>query len=340
MKRFVVTPFLGCLLLLCGCAAQYSSIKSDFQMNDANNNGTVQIIVGSPQKIFSALSDVIDEKFIVYSHSINTDAGKLRFRGKGTGALRGSVGVTITLKQVSGTTEKGEIVNGYSLGMSSEGVGPNASMFPQYAISNINEAFFKSLPEYNLSLVRVNNPKIEKYQTPIATLQETVHRANEECDQKKFNGELKNYVERAQCKNQAVIEAHQKAGDPNMDLVYLATAYRLALAERQDKTEITQGEADVMWAELIARVSQEARQRAMQQQAEQRQQSLDLQQQNNARMQAYGTLLQGLGTWQSANKIEVPKVSIPQTTMPNSGPGAQPRISITCQKVGDFTYCH
>ena len=171
-------------------------------------------------------------------------------------------------------------------------------------------------------------------------MQEKINRANAECDQKKLNGELKTYVERTQCKNPVVIEAHREAGDPNMDLVYLTTAYRLALSERRDKNEISEGEAQVMWAELVSRVSQEVRQRTAQQQAEQRQQNLDFQQQNTARMQAYGALLQGLGTWQSANKIEMPTVSIPPTAMPDPAPVAQPRISITCQRVGNFTYCH
>ena len=150
--------------MLFGCAAQYSSIKSDFQLDNTNNGGTVQIIVGSPQKILSALSDIIDQEFIVYSRRINADNGSLLFKGKGTGALRGDVQVTIKLKQTAGADEKGETIKGYSFDVLSEGIGFNSSMFPQYAINNINEAFLKSLPEYNLSLVRVNNPKIEKYQ--------------------------------------------------------------------------------------------------------------------------------------------------------------------------------
>lgn len=164
MKRFVTAPFLVCVFLLFGCAAQYSSIKSDFQLDNTNNGGTIQIIVGSPPKILSALSDIIDQEFIVYSRRINADNGSLLFKGKGTGALRGDVQVTIKLKQTAGTDKKGETIKGYSFDVLSEGIGFNSSMLPQYAINNINEAFLKSLPEYNLSLVRVNNPKIEKYQ--------------------------------------------------------------------------------------------------------------------------------------------------------------------------------
>lgn len=166
MKHFTAIPFLICVFLFLGCSAHYSSIKPDPQQGDANNQ-IVQIIVGSPQKIFSALLDTIEEDFIIYSDRLNINAGKLLFRGKGTGALRGDVEVSITLKQATGINEKGELVSGYSLDMTSRGIGFNASMFPQYAIGNINEAFLKNLSEYDLSLVGVHNPKIERFDRPI-----------------------------------------------------------------------------------------------------------------------------------------------------------------------------
>lgn len=103
MKYFGV-PFLICACFLAGCSAHYSSIKSDIK--EANGtNPTAQIIIGSPQKIFATLTDIIEENFIIYSHRLNIDAGKLLFKGKGTGALRGDVEVSITLKQVTGSIE-------------------------------------------------------------------------------------------------------------------------------------------------------------------------------------------------------------------------------------------
>lgn len=165
MKRFIAISFL-IFFFLSGCAAHYSSIKPD-SSQDGNDKRTAQIIVGSPQKIISALLDVIEENFIIYSDRLNYDAGKLRFRGKGTGALRGDVDVTITLKQVTGANEKGELINGYSLDMTSQGIGFNASMFPQYAIDNINEALTKNIEEYDLSFVKVHNPKIERFERAI-----------------------------------------------------------------------------------------------------------------------------------------------------------------------------
>lgn len=170
MKRSVAISFLICACFLVGCAAHYSSIKPDSQQTASDNNRTAQIIVGSPQKIFSALLDVIEDNFITYSDRLNADTGKLLFRGKGTGALRGDVEVTITLKHVTGANEKGEIIDGYALDMTSKGVGFNASMFPQYAIGNINEAFLKILTEYDLAFVSVQNPKIERLDRPISNI--------------------------------------------------------------------------------------------------------------------------------------------------------------------------
>jgi hypothetical protein len=183
--------------------------------------------------------------------------------------------------------------------------------------------------------------KQEETRRKIATMQEKVNRAVAECRQKRLTGELKSYVESVQCSNPLILEAHEEAADPNMDLMQLYCAYRLALAERNDKGEMTEAEANVAMQELALRVSQEARQRARQQQAGLRQQAIDLQQQNNARMQAYGVLLQGLGTWQSANKIEipqVPQVQIPQSLKFPASPGPQlnpppvpqPRLPIVC----------
>ena len=164
MKYFSV-PFLICACLLIGCSTHYSSIKPDIKEDNATNP-TAQIVIGNPQKIFSALSDIIEENFIIYSHRLNVDTGKIVFRGKGTAALRGDVDVIITLKQVTGGIEGGKTISGYSLDIISKGIGSNASMFPQYAIDNINTAFHKKLAEYDLSLVSVYNPKIERFESP------------------------------------------------------------------------------------------------------------------------------------------------------------------------------
>ena len=164
MKYFGV-PFMIFACFFYGCSAHYSSIKSEIK--EANGpNPTAQIIIGSPQKIYSNLKDVIDDNFIIYSHRLNVDAGKLVFKGKGTGALRGDVEVNIILKKVTGSMRSKTEISGYSLDIISTGIGSNASMFPQYAVDNINTAFHKNLAEYDLSFVNVHNPKIERFDRP------------------------------------------------------------------------------------------------------------------------------------------------------------------------------
>jgi hypothetical protein len=186
--------------------------------------------------------------------------------------------------------------------------------------------------EYQFRVVDKSDPEAMPKEQRNLILKEKVERASAECRQKRLNGELKSYVESVQCSNPLILQAYQEAGDPNMDLIQLLCAYREAVAERNDKGELTEAEGHVAIQELTLRVNQEARQRAAQQRAESRQQAMDVQQENNARMQAYGTLLQGLGTWQSANKVEMPKISGPAYV--------SPQISIACQRVGNFTYCH
>jgi hypothetical protein len=111
--KYLGVLFLICACFIAGCSAHYSSIKSDIKEANAASQ-TAQIITGPPQRIFSALSDIIEENFIIYSQRLNGNAGKLLFKGKGTGALRGDVEVIITLKQVTGSIESGKTISGYS----------------------------------------------------------------------------------------------------------------------------------------------------------------------------------------------------------------------------------
>src|SRR5512136_1331378 len=67
-----------------------------------------------------------------------------------------------------------------------------------------------------------------------------------ECELKRLNGELKTYVASTECSNPVIIQAHQEAGDPAMNLIYLVTAYRLAIAERIDKHALSEAEANLM----------------------------------------------------------------------------------------------
>jgi hypothetical protein len=148
-----VSKIILILVLVCfviGCTAHYSSTKPDSQ-----HDQSVGIIIGDPQKIYSLLTDIIYEYFMVYSYNLNPQSGKLMFSGRGTIITRGDVLVVITLKKVTGIVEEGKMTDGYSLDMTSRGAGLNASLLPQYAINGIAEVFFKRLAEYNLSLIQV-----------------------------------------------------------------------------------------------------------------------------------------------------------------------------------------
>ena len=76
-----------------------------------------------------------------------------------------------------------------------------------------------------------------------------------ECELKRLGGELKTYTESTQCSNPVIIQAHQEAGDPAMTLVYLLTAYRLAIAERIDKGALSEAEGNLMLAQLVSRIN-------------------------------------------------------------------------------------
>jgi hypothetical protein len=161
MKWFFSIICPACVLLLIGCAGHYSSVKPD-----SNQEGTAQIIVGSPQNISSALSDLIQENFIVYSYRLDADAGKLVFEGKGTAPLRGDVEVFLSLKQVTGKSDNGTIISGYSLDITSRGIGFNASMLPGYATDNIKEALVAKAGQYDLSFINVRSQSIETVNLP------------------------------------------------------------------------------------------------------------------------------------------------------------------------------
>ena len=71
----------------------------------------------------------------------------------------------------------------------------------------------------------------EEQETKLAVMREKERSILAECELKRLRGELKTYAESTQCSNSVIIQIHQEAGDPAMNLVYLLTAYRLAIAE-------------------------------------------------------------------------------------------------------------
>jgi len=149
VSKIILILALVCLVI--GCTAHSSSIKLNSQ-----HDQRFEIVIGDSQKIFSLLTDIIYENFIVYSSNFNPQFGKLMFSGRGTFITRGDVLVIITLKKVTGIIDdEGRMTDGYLLDMTSKGAGLNASLLPQYAIDGIRREFFKRLAEYNLSLIQV-----------------------------------------------------------------------------------------------------------------------------------------------------------------------------------------
>ncbi|HME42187.1 MAG TPA: hypothetical protein VKF36_03790 [Syntrophorhabdales bacterium] len=164
----------------------------------------------------------------------------------------------------------------------------------------------------------------------LAVMQEKEKSIVAECELKRVRGELKTYAESAQCSNPVIIQAHQEAGDPAMNLVYLFTAYRLAIADRIDRGALSQAEGNLMLSQLMSRINTEVVHRDM-----------AGAQQRSRPGASYESLLQGLGVWQSlANQPA--QNSVTDTSQPQPQPGAtqQSRESaITCYQIGPRIAC-
>ena len=200
--------------------------------------------------------------------------------------------------------------------------------------ANIRRLHLFALVVYmSASLVCCQNSlqNIQKEQeAKLAVMREKETSILAECELKRIGGELKTYAESTQCSNPMIVAAHQEAGDPAMNLVYLLTAYRLAVAERIDKGALREAEANLMLAQLVSRINTERLQRDMAA-AEQRERI----------SQSYEALLQGLGTWQtSANPPVQNNVIVPSQPVPAPG-GTQPahRSPITCYQDGSRITC-
>jgi hypothetical protein len=150
-----------------------------------------------------------------------------------------------------------------------------------------------------------------------------------ECELKRLNGELKTYIASTECSNPVIIQAHQEAGDPAMNLIYLVTAYRLAIAERIDKHALSEAEANLMLAQLISRVNTERLQR-----------DIAAEQQRRRTAQSYEALLKGLGTWQASPNLPVQESAVAPQPAPSPGK-TQPasRTPITCYQNGPVITC-
>jgi hypothetical protein len=127
-----------------------------------------------------------------------------------------------------------------------------------------------------------------------------------------------------------IIQAHKEAGDPAMNLIYLITAYRLAMAERIDKRVLSEAEANLMLAQLISRVNTERLER-----------DIAAERERTRNAQSYEALLKGLGTWQSSvNPSGQDNVAVPSQPAPTPQKTQSVlRTPITCYQDGPVIIC-
>jgi hypothetical protein len=72
-----------------------------------------------------------------------------------------------------------------------------------------------------------------------------------ECKAKRLAGELKSFVQSAQCSNPRIIAAFNKANYRYMDLVTLMTAKRMQIAERLDRNLMSEADANVAYQQAF-----------------------------------------------------------------------------------------
>jgi hypothetical protein len=82
-----------------------------------------------------------------------------------------------------------------------------------------------------------------------------------ECKNKLLSGELKKYIAIVECSNPRIVAAYEAAGYRNIDLIYLITAKRSALAEQVDNGTLTEAQAELQFTQFMVRIDDEARQR-------------------------------------------------------------------------------
>ena len=75
-----------------------------------------------------------------------------------------------------------------------------------------------------------------------------------ECKSKRLAGELKSFVQSAQCSNPRIIAAFNKANYRYMDLVTLMAARRMQISERLDRNQMSEADANVAYQQAFADV--------------------------------------------------------------------------------------
>lgn len=91
---------------------------------------------------------------------------------------------------------------------------------------------------------------------PIKRAFEISKAAINECRSKRLSGELKTYVESVQCANSRMIAAFQSANYRYMDLISLFATKRIAIAEKLDRREISETQAQAENQNAFAQIQE------------------------------------------------------------------------------------
>lgn len=163
----------------------------------------------------------------------------------------------------------------------------------------------------------------KEHQAAMKVASEESKAALQECHDKRVAGELKTYVESVKCSAPRIVEAFQKANYPYMDLISLANAKRLALAEKADKKKITEGEMQLKMAEAFTDMVNEERRRNLENIGAHNQITAAQAAQDQARaanMQVYSNMIQQGATMAQPpanNRIICTNNPMASGTMPN-----------------------
>lgn len=131
------------------------------------------------------------------------------------------------------------------------------------------------------------------------------------CDQRRDSGGFATRKEYAECINAGMSSALSAARYPYPDLVSLHNSYRVALAEKIDRGEISPSDANIAMAEVSVRVETEAQRR-----------QAAATQANAAGQMGIAALMQGLASVQAVNQPVYPS-----------------RVPVTCVQQGAFVNC-
>ena len=151
--------------------------------------------------------------------------------------------------------------------------------------------------------------------------------AFEDCRNARLRGDLKSYVASVQCSNPRIRDALQRSGYQFMDLLGIELATRLNDAEKLDRGQMTEAEADLHFSQVHAQMFDEGRRRLLDERSAQNQSGMV----GAAQTQAQGALLSGLGSFNAS--IKPPP--IPFYPMPVNRPS-----STHCSVIGNQMMCN